>query len=65
MNPRGNGLRAWQASLTPAQRKAIASKGGYARKKALSPERRQEIASKAANVKAAMAKARKQALTEC
>ena len=44
MNNQGKGLKDWQASLTPEQRKKIASRGGIARAKKLKSGRRQEIA---------------------
>ena len=61
MNGRGHGLREWQKSRTPEQRREYASKGGLARKNKLSKRRRKEISAKAAAVWSAMAKAKKQA----
>ena len=60
----GKGLKAWQAALTPEERKRFASAGGRARAKALGPKRRKEIASRAAKARVAGIYARKQSLIE-
>lgn len=60
----GNGLRAWQASLTPEKRKEIAKKGGIARGKKLSATRRKEISMQALKMKAAYKRIRNQAVTK-
>lgn len=60
----GNGLRAWQASLTPEKRREIARKGGIARGKKLGRKRCLEISKHAIEVKAAYKRIRNQGLAK-